>query len=354
MRGLALEGGGAKGAYHAGAIKAFNKKGIKFDGVAGTSIGAINAAFYASNNIKKMNELWLSADSKDLFGFESDISAAFKNGKINKEILIRGLNSITKIIKNGGIDITNIRKVLENNIDEKKLRKSNIDFGLVTFNISDFKPIVITIKDIPEGKVIDYIIASAYLPCFKFERIIDNKYYFDGGIYLNCPIDLFIDKNYEEIYAVKAWRNTRIKYKKRDGVKVIIITPSEDLGSIINFSPRTAKWKMNLGYYDTLRVLDKLDGKKYYFKRYSDKYYDSLFDKSTYKKMTKKYSNNFLNKSSKVFIITTLEKICKEFRIKRFAIHNIPLLIVKLKFLMSKNKNNIYYDFIDKIQVKFI
>ena len=39
MRGLVLEGGGAKGAYQAGAIKALEKKGIKFDGVAGTSTG---------------------------------------------------------------------------------------------------------------------------------------------------------------------------------------------------------------------------------------------------------------------------------------------------------------------------
>ena len=47
MRGLVLEGGGAKGAYEAGAIKALQKKKIYFDGVSGTSIGAINAAFYA-------------------------------------------------------------------------------------------------------------------------------------------------------------------------------------------------------------------------------------------------------------------------------------------------------------------
>ncbi len=44
MRGLVLEGGGAKGCYQIGAYKALVEMGITFDYVVGTSIGAINAA----------------------------------------------------------------------------------------------------------------------------------------------------------------------------------------------------------------------------------------------------------------------------------------------------------------------
>ena len=42
MRGLVLEGGGAKGSFHIGVLKALFESGYTFDGVAGTSIGAIN------------------------------------------------------------------------------------------------------------------------------------------------------------------------------------------------------------------------------------------------------------------------------------------------------------------------
>src|SRR5574344_792418 len=100
MRGLVLQGGGAKGAYQAGAILAFEKKGIKFDGVVGTSIGAINAAFYASDNIKGMISLWKSTDSKNLFGIESEIIDSLQENKIKKEQIIKGLESIGNIIKN--------------------------------------------------------------------------------------------------------------------------------------------------------------------------------------------------------------------------------------------------------------
>lgn len=353
MRGLALEGGGAKGAYQAGAIRALLKRGITFDGVAGTSIGAINAAFFAAGNCEAMYKLWLSTDSKELFGFESSVVESFSKGDFSKDNLLKGLDSINKIIKNKGIDTTNIRKILSDNISEKKIRKCKMDFGLITFNISDFKPIEITKRDIPDGKLIDYIIASAYLPCFKFERIIDNKFYFDGGIYANCPINMFIKKNYDEIYAIKAWEGTKLNYIHKEGVKVIVISSKEKLGSILDFSPRTARRKINLGYYDTLKVLDKLDGERYYFKRYSEKYYASLFDDISKKKIVKKYGNSFAIKSYKKFIIDIIEKTCDELKVKQFSIYNMPLLITKLKYLMISNKKSKYYEFINEIRVKF-
>jgi len=99
MRGLALEGGGAKGAYQAGAIKAFNKRGIKFDGVAGTSIGAINAAFYAAGTFELMYKLWLTSDSKKMFGYDSHALDQLKSGNITKDLLLKGLDSIIKLLK---------------------------------------------------------------------------------------------------------------------------------------------------------------------------------------------------------------------------------------------------------------
>ena len=44
--GLALAGGGVRGAAHIGAIKALEENGIKIDAVAGTSAGSIVAALY--------------------------------------------------------------------------------------------------------------------------------------------------------------------------------------------------------------------------------------------------------------------------------------------------------------------
>ena len=45
--GLALAGGGVKGAAHVGALKALEENGIKVDAVAGTSIGSIVSSLFA-------------------------------------------------------------------------------------------------------------------------------------------------------------------------------------------------------------------------------------------------------------------------------------------------------------------
>jgi predicted patatin/cPLA2 family phospholipase len=40
----------------------------------------------------------------------------------------------------------------------------------------------------------------------KYENI-DGKYYIDGGVYSDCPVDMLIDAGYEEIYVIKAFRD---------------------------------------------------------------------------------------------------------------------------------------------------
>ena len=352
MRGLMLEGGGAKGAYEAGAIKALNKRKITFDCVGGTSIGAICAACYVSNNLEGMYKLWLATDSQELFGIDSKILTDFYKNKLDKEDIKKAISTLKTIFKNRGIETSNIRRILEKTIDEKKFRKSNIDFAMNTVSLSKLKPVRVFKEDIPEGKLIEYILSSAYLPVFKFERIIDGGYYVDGGFNSNCPVDMLIDKGYEEIYVIKAWQS-KLKYKKKKGVKVHVITPREDLGSIMLFEPTIARYRMNLGYYDMLKYLDNLDGDKYYFINYSEKYYSRLFDSNDYKKLLKEYNVGLKPKSNKKFIIDILEKICKDLDINRFKVYNVPMLISKLKYKLAGRTNNKYYNFIKKIKVDF-
>lgn len=57
--GLALAGGGVRGAAHIGVIKALEENGIKVDAVAGTSIGSIVASLYAMGyTTEKMLEIF--------------------------------------------------------------------------------------------------------------------------------------------------------------------------------------------------------------------------------------------------------------------------------------------------------
>ncbi|MGH7716974.1 MAG: patatin-like phospholipase family protein, partial [Vulcanimicrobiaceae bacterium] len=58
MKALVLSGGGARGAYEAGVIDGLVSKGEHFDILCGTSIGALNAAFVAQDNIDDMRMTW--------------------------------------------------------------------------------------------------------------------------------------------------------------------------------------------------------------------------------------------------------------------------------------------------------
>lgn len=65
--GLALGGGGARGFTHLGALKAFEEYGIKFDAVAGTSVGSLVGALYcAGYTFEQMYRIAKEVEVKDI------------------------------------------------------------------------------------------------------------------------------------------------------------------------------------------------------------------------------------------------------------------------------------------------
>jgi len=74
MRALVLTGGGARGAYEAGVIQGLAAQGESFDLVCGTSIGAINASFYAQDELAKLEELWKSIATRNVIELSSEVA----------------------------------------------------------------------------------------------------------------------------------------------------------------------------------------------------------------------------------------------------------------------------------------
>lgn len=261
-RGLALEGGGARGAYQIGVVKAYLENGYEFDGYVGTSIGAINAAMLAQGDFEKAVELWEKITLDELFTLDDQLLLTISEAKLTKETALNLGRSIKRLFTSGGFDTSKIKQYLGEYLDEERIRKSGKDFGLVTYSLDERKPYEIHLDDIVEGKLISYIMASAALPVFKSE-IIDEKKFIDGGVYNNCPINLLVDKKYDEIIAVRCGSfGIFRKYKSESKVK--IITPQDDLGEMLGFNPENSKFNMDLGYYDGLRAIKNLRGFHYY------------------------------------------------------------------------------------------
>jgi NTE family protein len=78
-KALVLSGGGGRGAYHVGVLEALVERGWMLDGqgpdiIAGTSIGAINAAAIASGlKVAEIKERWLDMHTEDVHRLSRDI-----------------------------------------------------------------------------------------------------------------------------------------------------------------------------------------------------------------------------------------------------------------------------------------
>lgn len=263
MYGLALEGGGVRGAFHMGAVKALLEEGYEFGGITGTSIGALNGAVIAQGDFEAGYRLWESIDAPLLFDIEEKHYRKLLDRKIDRELIMKLAARMGEIIENKGIDTSKMRRLVESIVDERKLRESGTDFGLVTVSITDLKPLELYKEDIPQGKLVDYIMASASFPGFKTAPI-EDKYYIDGGFYDNCPVNLLAQKGYREIIAVRTLGMGIVQNIRYRNVKVTNIFPSEDLGMMLDFNSDLIKRNLQMGYYDTMRMLKGLKGRRYY------------------------------------------------------------------------------------------
>ena len=258
-RGFALEGGGARGSYHMGVCKAYLESGYEFHGAVGTSIGAINAVMLASGEFDKALELWETVSIEHLFDQELlDVLKRDNNfpGNIT--------TALKKLIVDRGVDYSRIKAFLASYIDESKVRASGIDFGLVTFSLSERKPYEVFLSDIPEGKLIDYILASAKLPIFMPFHVDDNRF-IDGGVINSCPINMLIDQGYDEIIAIRT-KGFGIFRRFDKSANVTIIETDENLGHFLEFGVDNAKLNIKRGYCDGLKIIQKLTGNHYYLK----------------------------------------------------------------------------------------
>lgn len=74
---------------------------------------------------------------------------------------------LKKYMKNKGADISPFNAFIETMVDEEKLRQSEVDFGLVTTQFPSLKGVELEKREIPQGMLKDYLLASsAIFPLF--------------------------------------------------------------------------------------------------------------------------------------------------------------------------------------------
>lgn len=178
MRALVLSGGGAKGSFQAGAIDWLMKEGgMKFDAVAGVSVGALNGALVASGRHERLIPLWSALERDHVYKTPSPADllgaimgqrkSAFKNVLL-KELICRETEGLVLSIP--------------------------FHYGAVSLKTGLFQ----------EFEHLDpaCLLASAAIPGAFEPVLIGDDLFIDGGIRRNSPLRSIIDRYHDQIKEI--------------------------------------------------------------------------------------------------------------------------------------------------------
>lgn len=323
--GLVLEGGGAKGAYQIGAWKALREEGVKIKGISGVSVGALNGALICMDDFERAEEIWKNIDYSHVMAVSNDTMEALKRKDFKSLNLQELISSGLQIVKDGGFDITPLKNLIAQVVgDEEKIKNSERELFVVTYSVSDRKELAVDVRSGETGNIKDMLLASAYFMAFKNEKL-GGKRYVDGGGFNNVPINVLIDRGYEDIIVIRiyGWGFDKEKVTKiPDGIRVSHIAPRQDLGGILEFDKKQARKNMTLGYYDAKRFLFGLSGRIYYIDApntepyYFDKMMSELEFLKAYGEAPPAEEGAEVLKGCRVFTEKIFPKLAEEFNLK--------------------------------------
>lgn len=222
---LIMQGGGSLGAYECGVFKGLAKHGIKFDIVAGTSIGAVNAGIVAGSKTghpeKDLEAFWMDvAETITPSGMpdylravmSSSYGAIYGNPKVFSPAWF--MTPSPNMNNNSGYlsyqwpylyDITVLKNTLQKYVDFTKLNDQNTPRLIVTS--TDIKNSEAVIFDSMTSNIdADHLVACAGYPFYGIRWTEKGrKYLWDGALLSNTPLREVIDsspKRDKKVYIV--------------------------------------------------------------------------------------------------------------------------------------------------------
>ncbi|MFI5306081.1 MAG: patatin-like phospholipase family protein [Polyangiales bacterium] len=225
--GLVLGGGGARGAYQVGAVRALSdilgQQESPFQILTGLSAGAINSVALGIDAddfpgaTQRLTETWMSLEPKNVY--RTDMPKLATVGmRWLKDLTTGGVLGRSRA--NYLLDTAPLRELLTRVLDTDRLA-SHLRSGLLrgaavsatnyltgtTVSFFDGDP---TIKPwVRHGRIaqreqlrVDHVLASAAIPIFFPPVEIDGKFFGDGGIRMTAPISPAIHLGAEKIVAI--------------------------------------------------------------------------------------------------------------------------------------------------------
>jgi NTE family protein len=168
-------GGGSFGAIQVGMLHALVASGVSADMVVGSSVGAINGAYYAGaptlKGVLELETIWRGLTRHDVF-------------PITWRTLLGFIWRRDFLISHDGL-----RKLLEDHLPFRNLQDARLPIHIVTTDIVSGESVVLS-----AGPAVEAIVASTSIPGAFAPVPYKDRYLADGAISANTPVKVAVEK----------------------------------------------------------------------------------------------------------------------------------------------------------------
>jgi NTE family protein len=192
--GLVLAGGGAKGGAHVGVLKVLEEMRVPVDCIAGTSMGALVGAGYASGiPANALQEFLVEIDWKSVVGGlgQRDLQPIEQKraGVTYSNNLELGLKDRRVVVPSGIVNTAGIEDLLRTYVARARMQSSfdrlPIPFRAVATDMITGEMVVLDKGDLATAMRASMAIPGAFAPVVTDEYILA-----DGGMVRNIPVDV--------------------------------------------------------------------------------------------------------------------------------------------------------------------
>jgi NTE family protein len=173
---LVFSGGGAKGAYEAGAAHLFVTQGIPLVLVAGSSAGALNAAMVSAGQVDDLQTVWQSLSKEQIYQLRASI---WLSGFLPGWLTLWRLNHAGSLF-----DAAPLRTLLDERVDLKRIQSSSIRLFILTADLANWRKRSFDNQSV----TMDALLAAVAVPG-AFQPIeIEGERLVDGGLIGRAPV----------------------------------------------------------------------------------------------------------------------------------------------------------------------
>ena len=166
-------GGGSFGAIHVGMLHSLASRGITADMVVGSSVGALNGAYYAGNptleGIRRLDAIWRGLRRNDVF-------------PLSWRTIVSFLYRRDFLVGSGAL-----RQLVDENLGYRNLQDAKLPVHIVATDILTGGTVVMS-----EGPAVEAIIASAAIPGVFAPIHFNGLYLADGAVSSDTPITVAV------------------------------------------------------------------------------------------------------------------------------------------------------------------